>query len=241
MTTSKAMSKGIIYYTDDRLREPIFSVVQKEILKANLPIVSVSLKPINFGKNIVLDAKPGYLTMLQQITRALTESSSKYIFFSEHDVLYPTSHFDFTPPKDNVFYYNANVWRWAYPTDVLITYDRLICLSGLCVNRQFALEHYLRRIEKIYELGYDKDTRHEPHWARYWGYEPGTKKTKRGGFSDDDFDTFRSKHPIIDIRHGRTFSQSKVTQESFIHKPSNWQEIAIDKVPGWDLKRLFKL
>ncbi len=233
------MTKGIIYYTDNRLGEPIYSTIQKQILKADLPIVSVSLKPIAFGKNIVLDLPPGFITMNKQITRALEESKSDYVFFLEHDVLYPTSHFDFMPTKDNIFYYNANVWRWKYPDNLAVTYDRLISLSGLCVNRKFALDHYQMRLAKIEELNYEGDKRHEPDWARKWGYEPGTKKIKRGGFSDDDFETWNSEYPIIDIRHGKTFSMSKVTLESFVHKPTNWRETTLDKISGWDLKQLF--
>lgn len=234
-------SKGIIYYTDNNLGEPIFSIVQKFIAKSGLPITSVSLKPISFGRNFVLNLTPSYITMVKQITKALEESEAKYVFFCEHDVLYPLSHFEFNPPKDNIFYYNANVLRWKYPDKLVITYDRLISLSGLCVNREFALKHYQKRLDKIRELKLESDKRHEPLWARRWGYEPGTKKTKRGGFSDDDFETFSSKEPIVDIRHGRTFSQAKVTLDSFVHKPENWTELTIDKVPGWNLKSIFNL
>lgn len=227
------MTKGIIYYTDNRLTEPIFSEVQKQILKAGLPIVSVSLKPLGFGGNIALNLSPGFLTMLKQITTALAAAKTDYVFFSEHDVLYPLSHFDFTPPLDNIFYYNAHVWRWKYPDNLAITYDRLISLSGLCVNREFALNHYQRRLQKIKEMNWEGDSRHEPDWARKWGYEPGTKKTKRGGFSNDDFATWTSKDAIIDIRHGKTFSPPKVTIDSFKHKPINWRQTTLDKIPGW--------
>lgn len=241
LSSHNGMKKDIIYYTNNKLREPIFSFVQKNILNSGLPIVSVSLKPIDFGKNIVLNLTPGFLTMIKQITKGLEQSQSDYVFFCEHDVLYPLSHFDFTPSKENVWYYNANVWRWKYPDNLAITYDRLLSLSSLCVNRQFALEHYKRRLAKIKEMGWEKDTRHEPLWARRWGYEPGTKRTGRGGFSDDNFETWRSSEPIIDIRHGRTFSQSKVTIDSFIHKPLNWQEVTLDKIQGWNINELFNL
>ncbi len=235
------MNKGIIYYTDNRLAEPIFSVVQKLILKAGLPMVSVSLKPIDFEKNIVLDLSPGFVTMMKQIVKALETNQSDYVFFCEHDILYPLSHFDFTPPRDDIFYYNANVWRWKYPEDCAITYDRLISLSSLCVNRKFALDHYHKRLAKIKEMNWESDTRHEPDWARKWGYEPGTKKTTRGGFSDDDFETWTSQYPVVDIRHGKTFSQSKVTLDSFIHKPTNWRQTSLDKISGWNLGQLFNL
>lgn len=236
------VNKGIIYYTDNSLEEPIFSTVQKTIAASNLPIVSVSLKPIDFGANLVINLPPNIVTMIRQIVKGLEESNSHHVFFCEHDVLYPLSHFDFTPPTDNIYYYNTNVWRWDYPKNRAIRYDRLISLSGLCANRNLALNHYKKRLEKILQMGWDRDTRrHEPDWARKWGYEPGTKKIRRGGFSDDDFDTWESKIPIIDIRHGKTFSPRKVTLDSFKHPPTNWQETTLEKIPGWNLRKLFNL
>lgn len=237
------MTKGIIYYTDNRLSEPIFSAVQQQILKAKLPITSVSLSPINFGDNYVLNLERGYVTMIKQITLALEKSKSDIVFFCEHDVLYPQSHFDFTPEKENIFYYNENVWRWDYPNNLVIRYKRLISLSGLCVYRDFALSHYRSRLQKINEVLEKEGIKvtNEPLWARCWGYEPGTKKIKRGGFSDDDFETWKSKDPIVDIRHGKTFSQRKVTLDSFKHKPEDWQESTIDKISSWDLRDLFSI
>lgn len=234
------MTKGIIYYTDNRVAEPIFSLVQNLISKASLPITSVSQKPLNFGDNFVLNEQPGFITMQKQITLALEKSNTDIVFFCEHDCLYPLSHFNFTPQRNDIFHYNAHVWRWDYPTNKAITYDRLISLSGLCVNRQFALEHYQKRLEKIYQLNLGKEVGHEPIWARRWGYEPGTKKIKRGGFSDDNFETWRSEIAMIDIRHDNTFSPRKVSLDRFKHLPKNWQEITINKIAGWQINSLFK-
>lgn len=233
------ITKGIIYYTDNHLEEPIFSIVQHQILQANLPVISVSQKPIDFGKNVVLNLKSSYLSMITQITTALNESDSEVVFFCEHDVLYPPSHFDFTPAEKNIFYYNDHIWRWKYPENLAIAYDRLICLSGLCVNREFALDHYQKRLKKIYDLHLENDRRHEPDWARKWGYEPGTKKKRRGGFSDDDFATWHSYQPLVDIRHAKTFSPPKISLQSFKHQPTGWKETTLDKIPYWDLKSLF--
>jgi len=231
---------GIIYYTDNRIGAPIIPICQKQLLKAKLPISSCSLKPIDFGDNIVLEnRKRSYPTMVLQIIMALEACKSKYVFFCEHDVLYPESHFDFTPPKDNIFYYNNNVWRWHIKTGFAITYDRMLPLSVLCVNREFVLNHYKLRQEKIKEWKLDELRYKEPRWARKWGYEPGTKKKRRGGFTDDDFDIWTSKDPVVDIRHKRTFSSPKITLESFIHKPTNWIQIPFEEVPYWNLGDLF--
>lgn len=232
--------KGVIYYTDNRVGEPIFSTVQRLLLDVGLPIVSVSLKPISFGQNICLEGlERSYPTLVTQIIVALVNSKSRYVFFCENDVLYPKSHFDFTPPKDNIFYYNENVWRWKLWSDTAIRYDRMLPLSCLCVNREFALAHYRMRMRKIKEWGMDEFRSREPRLARIWGYEPGTKKIRRGGLTDDDFGTWSSNIPVIDIRHGKTFSRLKCTLESFKHLPTGWQEIPIGKILGWDLSKLF--
>lgn len=211
-----SITKGCIYYTDNQIDEPIKSAVLKSIYDSGLPIVFSYLQR---------GEQRSYPQMVKQIISCLEQSMAHYVFFCEHDVLYSKSHFEFTPPRSDIFYYNDNVWRWDYPHNRFITYDRLICLSGMCVNRVFALDHYRRRLVKIQELGYDTNRAGEPEWARKMGYEPGTKKMKRGGFSDDDFETWHSKDPIIDVRHKGTFSPPKVTLESFKHLPTGWKEV----------------
>lgn len=236
------MTKGIIYYTDSRLGPPIKQAVIDHLQKVNLPVTSCSLKiSLDFGTNIVVQGERSYPTYLLQIKTALENANEDYVFFAEHDVLYPVSHFDFTPPKDNVFYYNENVFRWWFGSDHAITHYRMLPLSCLCVNRLFALEHYKLRLAKAEEQGLDKFRSREPRWARRWGYEPGTKKTHRGGFSDDDYEVFHSTYPVIDIRHTRTFSSPKISLDSFVHQPEHWREIKIEDIPGWDLKKLFNL
>jgi len=231
--------RGIIFYTDSQLDEKIASVVRERILKANLPIISVSLKPLNFGKNIVMEGKRGYVTMMKQIILALENSTTDYVFFTEHDVLYNPSHFDFIPPRDDIFYYNSNVWRWLLGSDKVVRHDRMLPLSCMCANRQLALNFYHYRMEKIMEAGLDAFSSREPDLARKWGYEPGTKKKKRGGLTDDDFDTWSSKDPVIDIRHRGTFSPPKATLESFKHLPKNWQEVNISEISSCNLIDMF--
>jgi hypothetical protein len=235
--------KGIIYYTDNRAREFVLLLVQKilnEISKEkDLPITAVSLKPINFGNNIVLENRErSYPTMVRQIIMALENSQTRNVFFCENDVLYHQSHFDFIPPKDNVFYYNSNVWRWRLWDDHAIRYDKMWPLSCLCCNREFALAHYKMREQKIIEWGENEFRSREPRRARIWGYEPGTKLKRRGGLTNDVAESWYSEFPNIDMRHARTFSRLKCTQEDFNHAPENWEEIDVFKIPGWDLEEL---
>lgn len=234
-------SKGCIYYTDNRIKEPIKSLAQKYILESGLPITSTSLAPIDFGNNIVVDGIRSYPTMVKQILTALETSKEDYVFFTEHDVLYPKCHFDFTPPRDDIFYYNKNIWRWMYGNAIAIGYTRLLSLSCLCCSRELAVEHYRMRTRKIEEWGLCNFRSREPRLARIWGYEPGTKKKKRGGLTDDDFETWDSEIPIVDIRHKGTFSSPKCSLSDFTHPPKEWREIAITDIKGWDLIKLFNL
>lgn len=233
------MNGGVVFYTDNKIGEPIKSVVERYILDSELPIVSVSLKPMDFGQNTVVEGERGYVTYVKQIITALEKSSADYVFFTEHDVLYPESHFKFVPTRNDIFYYNSNVWRWEFGSNTAITYDRMLPLSCLCSNRELALTHYRLRMEKIDE-NIDAFKSREPSLARKWGYEPGTKKKKRGGLTDDDFEIWQSEYPVIDIRHNGTFSGPKCTLDSFKHVPVNWQEVPISWISGWNLKEIFK-
>lgn len=224
--------KNIIYYTDNRLSEPLYSTVQKRILESGLPVVSASLKPIEFGRNEVVWGQPNYPTMVEEILSCLRRSPGKYVFFCEHDVLYPPSHFDFTPPRDDVYYYNRHVWRWFYGSDKAVRYERMLPLSCLCCSRELALKHYSLRFDLI-RANLAAFNSREPGLARTWGYEPGTKKKRRGGLTDDDFETWYSAEPVIDVRHKGTYSPPKVTLDSFKHAPVNWQETSIDQLTYW--------
>ncbi len=194
-------TRGIIFYSNG-IEEPIKSMVWNTII--GLPVTT----SYSHGNS--------YSQMVKQIIDCLERSKEDKVFFCEHDVLYNPTHFAFTPPRDDIFYYNSNVWRWDYPKERYITYDRMLSLSALCVNRPFALDHFKRRLKVIPE---------NDVLCRKMGYEPGTKKKKRGGFSDDDFDTWHSSKPLIDIRHDQTFSPRKVELIDFTHPPTNWREV----------------
>ena len=217
--------KSIIYYTDNRLDEKISLIAQKLILASKLPVVSCSLKPIDFGKNIVLDLEPSIITMFKQILTALENSTADIVFFCEHDVLYHKSHFKFTPPRDDTFYYNVNVWRWNFLQDRAITYDFVRSTSGLW---KLLVDHYRKRLKTIEENNL-KDGR-DPRWARKMGYEPS-----------DICENWKSEYPNIDIRHRGTITPHKTTLKEFKHKPDNWREKKIEEIKGWDLKKLFHL
>lgn len=223
--------KSILYYTDSQIEEPIASLVRS--LLVGLPVVSVSLEPLEFGTNITVPLERGAITMFNQILAGLEASDSKYVFFCEHDVLYHSSHFDFTPPTDDLFYYNSNVWRWDYPENRLITYNHLWQLSGLCANRELLIDHYQNKLKTIADKGLKEDSP-EPRWLRKLGYEPGKVGNRMKLASE-----WQAEFPNIDIRHDGTFTRRKCRLEDFTHQPLNWRETTLDGIAGWNLRELF--
>lgn len=106
------MDKTIIYITDNNLDERIDKICKKYILKSigDYPLISVSQKPIDFGKNICVGVLPrSSLSINLQMMEALKIVKTEHIAIAEHDCLYTPEHFKFEP-KDDSFYYNGNIW-----------------------------------------------------------------------------------------------------------------------------------
>lgn len=215
-------SKGIIYYTDNRLDgTAIGMTVQYRLLETDLPIVSVSLKPIEFGQNIVLPLERGHLTMAKQILAGLEASTSEIIFFCEHDVLYHPSHFDYTPENREVYHYNLNTWKVNAETGHAVHYITKQ-LSGLCGYRDVLIEHYRERIRRIEAEGF----------SRAMGFEPGSHGRKER-VDDRKSVSWYSEFPNVDIRHDKNLTASRWKKSDFRDQRNcqGWKES--DRIPGW--------
>ena len=216
-------TKAILYYTDNRLDSQIMDACQRQLEKVGLPIVSVSLLPINFGKNIVLNAERGPLTMFTQILAGLEAIDADVVFFAEHDVLYHPSHFDFAPERADIFYYNNNLWRVDVKTGkALFHYSNHT--SQLCAHRDLLLEHYHKRVQMVEEHGF----------SRRMGYEPGTHgRSER--VDDYKADTWMSEQPNIDIRHSQNLTQTRWSKDQFRNQRFTKGWTIAGDVPGWGI------
>ena len=209
-------SKGMIYYTDNQLDEKIAEKVRKNLQniskKLRIPIVSASLKPIDMGKNIVLDEQRGYLTMFKQILAALEASDADIIFHVEHDNLYHPSHFDFIPPSKDKFYYDL-AW-WKVRNDGLAVTWEAEQVSGLCYYRELGIEYYKKRIAE---------------------FDPDTFDRKFEPMSYEGSEDWWAKYPSIDIRHERNLTYNKWRLEHFRKKETakNFKSSTYTKIPGW--------
>jgi len=106
--------KTIIYYTGNNEDEKFENKIKKNILKVkgDLPIISVSQKPIDFGENICVgDVGQTYLNAFRQVLIGCEAATTPFVVMAESDCLYPAKgYFDFQPSDQNIIYSYSNVW-----------------------------------------------------------------------------------------------------------------------------------
>lgn len=223
-------TKGIIFYTHNtldgtKLEDAVRSQLQKISDEKKIPILSASNKKIDFGfRNIYFPhSQMGYEWLFKKVKAALENSPNDWIFFTEHDVLYHPSHFDFKPIDKETFYYNQNVWFLRLPDGHALHYD---CsqLSGLCVWKETALAFYNELIEKIEKEGFD----------RYKiGFEPFTHKRVQWKHQFKT-EVWKSEFPNVDIKHGGNATGQRWKKEQYRNQNLlvNWTE-SDTEIPGW--------
>jgi len=110
--------KKILYYTDNNIDPEIRDLCIKYLLMTEIPIVSVSFKPMDLGTNICVGEQPRCdETIFWQITTGVMECLNDIVYLAEHDVLYHPSHFNFIPSLRGTLYYNVNRYRWRVKDD----------------------------------------------------------------------------------------------------------------------------
>ena len=214
------MTKSIVYYTCNTHKPEIDEACRRQLLKANVPIVSVSLnKKLYFGEiAITVQGNKSPLMMHKQILKGLSYIPDGDVFLCESDVLYHPSHFDFMPSFDDAFYFNTNVWRVHFPDGLATWTDDLQQVSGVCAHRDLLLDFYQRRVEQIKRDGFNRH------------YEPGPKQSV---MRNVPILNRKSEYPNIDFRHDANLTASKRSPSAFRNKryAKGWKEA--ESVEGW--------
>ena len=224
VSLSPVLRKAIVYCTDNILDEKLMLACQKQLRIAapGIPIVVVSLKPIDFGDvRIVMPLERGPLTLFKQLLAGFEAADADIIYYVDHDVLYHPSHFDILPSSPTLFTYNQNVWQVGLEKGNAL-YIACRSPSGLVAYRSLLIEHFRKRVALVEEHGF----------TRAMGFEPGTHNRPE---RVDDYWHERqdSVLPNIDVRHKNNFTQSRWKKEQFRNKPQAWIEAR--EVPGWGI------
>lgn len=221
--------KGIVYYTCNVHKPEIDEAARQQLTKAkgNIELVAVSLnKELDFGdQRITMTGEKSPIQMHKQVLAGLEKSTAEIVFLCESDVLYHPSHFDFVPPRKDVFYYNEHTYKVNYDTrQTVFYYTKQV--SGCCAYRELLLEFFRKRIEIIERDGFNRH------------YEPGQKSTNAGIFPESKGGAYgsaryMSEFPNVDIRHDNNISRSKWRPEDFRDPNAcqGWKEVT--EIPGW--------
>ena len=179
----------IIYYTSNREKPEFEAKIQANILKqSNLPIISVSQKPMDFGENICVgDVGHSYVNAWRQIIIGAKKAKTDYVIMCEADFLYPKEYFEFKPKGENSYRYD-NVW-------ILFDRRRYFYRKKHSEGCQIAKREYL-----IYML--EKGLEGLPEW--FDGRDiPWVNQEQRNVFHTMPYVYFSGEVPAISFKTGR--------------------------------------
>jgi len=186
----------LLYYSANIIPEATAEKIRENLLlvtKNQYPIVSVTQKPLDFGKNICVgEIGVSKYNEYYQILTGLREVKTKYVACIEDDVLYPPEHFDFRPP-DDTFGYENNFWYAQEGKDFYWRHGDITKSGGMwgCISNT---KHLLDNLTKRYEIFPDK-SKIPPFWG-----EPGYFDERFGMENKKMF--FENSHPsVIFVTH----------------------------------------
>lgn len=218
------VSKSLVYYTDNTGDPDLMQLCRDNtewcMKQYGYPIISVSQKPLDFGKNIVMELERAVLSIFKQILRGCQETDTQYVFLLEHDVLYHPSHFDYTPQDNNTFYYDHNRYSVCDETGKSVFYHTDVP-SMMVASRELLIKHYSKCVKWVEKEG----------WKSKYGYSPpkGVPKDMKEGRRD----TWMSLLPSLDIRRKDAWSRKRMSRKQFRNPRGHrgWKEV--DEVEGW--------
>jgi hypothetical protein len=138
----------VIYYTSNK-EKPEF---EKRIIRSlrhvsrPLPIISVSQKPMDFGKNICVgDVGVSNYNAFRQLAIGAAKAKTKFVCTAESDFLYHKEYFKFIPSREDVFYTMHTVYM-IFKMDYYRF--RRISEGAMVVGRKYLLKAIKEMLKK---------------------------------------------------------------------------------------------
>lgn len=159
--------------------------------------------------------------MFKQQLAGIEASTADIIFMVEHDVLMHPSHFLFTPPRKDLFYYDQNKWNLFSKNGHALFYHSM-SVSMMCAYRSLLLGHYRKRVERVEKEGF----------TRRMGFEPGGHRFPRG-VDNYGREAYWSEFPCIDIRHENNLVWSRWKKDQFRNQKTLYAWTEAEEIPSW--------
>lgn len=182
--------KGCIIYCSSNREDPRFEdKVKANILKVcgDMPIISVTQKPIDFGTNICVGDDIGVsgFNYFRQFLIGMKASDADYVVSAEADCMYPPDYFQFVPPRLDVCYRNNNLYvmpdQRAY-----FFYKKEGATHSQVIGREF----YISCLSKLFE------------GAPMWSPEEKNFPKERHKRSDvvDHVEYWTTENPVFQVK-----------------------------------------
>jgi len=222
----------VIYYTSNYLEEknPIFvSNTKRQLLKAIgcLPLISVSQKPMDFGKNLCVgDIGRSHRNIYWQILQGCKEAKTEYVAMAEDDILYSYAHFHSYVPKRRIFAFDKqklSLFTWTKPPMYTFRTKRMVINQMICHRELMieAMEERFARVDELLKSGVTSEWI-DSRWGDPCRYERllGVKVQER--------EEFYCKTPSIVFSHPKAFGY-----ENNQGKKKRLGDIRMFDIPYW--------
>jgi hypothetical protein len=178
----------ILYYTSCREDESFEKKIKDKLLSVcgDIPIVSVSQKPIDFGTNVCVgDVGTSDHNLFRQIWIGCKAAKTPYVISCEADCLYPPDYFQFVPDGKQCYRFKPSYVLEAWGKD---GYGGFFP-KGTAPFAQIAKrDWYINEIEKAM-IG-------RPYWSP-------DDRNRVMIFMQQDWETRELKNPIITLKTGK--------------------------------------
>lgn len=184
------MNATVIYYSSNRENPQFEAKIVANILKVcgDLPIVSVTHKPVDLGRNIVVgDVGVSGFNMFRQVLIGCQEATTDLVISAEADCLYPPDYFTFRPERLDVCYRNSNLYVMGHRRDYYYKKE-----EGATHAQVIGREFYIETLTKLFEGA--------PEWCAEEKNFPKERYQKEDVV--DEVTYYQTINPVVQIKTG---------------------------------------
>ena len=205
-----------IIYCSSCMENPGFEQrIQENLLKVcgDLPIVSVTQKPMNLGKNICVGDDIGVtgFNFFRQSLLACLEAKTKFVISAEADCMYPPSYFEWIPPKENICYRNSNLYVMPDYRDYFFHKPEGATHAQI-VGREF----YIKILKKLFEGA--------PMWSKEEKNFPKERWRKEDVFDKNQIEYYETKEPVFQTKTHKSMRYYTRSERIPIYSLPYWGE-----------------
>lgn len=115
---------------------------KQKLLEAagDYPIITSSIKPLDWGLNILQTEPISHRNMYRQILRACKIATTPFIGIAESDCLYPPEHFKFFRPPMDAVAYDMSRWLLFQWKPELYSLRRRVTNATLIAPREYLID-----------------------------------------------------------------------------------------------------